>query len=92
MPGSETSRRWPIHRALRTKPERRYSLRVLALYSDDVKGAKRASFTGTVTYPDLENPPDKLKVVSDPIDYFARHAGELLGLMDLVRELRALAV
>ena len=27
------------------------------------------------TYLDLENPADKLKVVSDPIDYFARHPG-----------------
>src|SRR5260370_38947552 len=37
------------------------------------------------TYLDLENPADKLKVVSDPIDYFARHAGELLVLDEIHR-------
>jgi predicted AAA+ superfamily ATPase len=37
------------------------------------------------TYLDLENPADKLKVVSDPIDYFARHSGELLVLDEIHR-------
>ena len=32
------------------------------------------------TYLDLENPADKLKIISDPADYLARHAGELLVL------------
>ena len=34
---------------------------------------------------DLENPADKLKIASDPADYFARHAGELLVLDEIHR-------
>ena len=37
------------------------------------------------TYLDLENPPDKLKIASDPIDYLNRHAGELLVLDEIHR-------
>ena len=37
------------------------------------------------TYVDLENPADKLKVSSDPIDYFTRHAGELVVLDEIQR-------
>jgi predicted AAA+ superfamily ATPase len=37
------------------------------------------------TYLDLENPADKLKIASDPADYFARHAGELLVLDEIHR-------
>jgi len=37
------------------------------------------------TYLDLENPPDRLKVASDPNDYFSRHAGELIVLDEIHR-------
>jgi uncharacterized protein len=37
------------------------------------------------TYLDLENPADKFKIASDPADYFARHAGELLVLDEIHR-------
>jgi uncharacterized protein len=37
------------------------------------------------TYLDLENPADRLKIASDPADYFARHAGELLVLDEIHR-------
>ena len=37
------------------------------------------------TYLDLENPTDKLKIASDPIDYLNRHAGELLVLDEIHR-------
>ena len=37
------------------------------------------------TYLDLENPADKLKIASDPADYFARHTGELLVLDEIHR-------
>jgi predicted AAA+ superfamily ATPase len=37
------------------------------------------------TYLDLENPADKLKVASDPTDYFSRHSGELLVLDEIHR-------
>jgi uncharacterized protein len=39
----------------------------------------------SAVYLDLEDPTDRLKVASDPADYFARHAGKLLVLDEIQR-------